>query len=173
MSADFKNSLIVSIFSSIITLLIGIPAACAFSRLKFKAKNKLFFWILTTRMATPFLAGIAFFALSRQIGIYDTYFLLIVLYVAMNLSWVIWMMRSFIDEIPVEIDEASLVDGCGRFSTLFKIILALAKPGIAATSIFCLILSWNEYFFALILTSFNARTLHAAITSFLTVHGLM
>lgn len=147
--------------------------AYAISRFRFKGKNNIYFWFLSTRMAPSFLAAITFFVISRRIGLYDTIWLLIIIYILLNLSWVIWMMRSFFDEIPIEIDEACMVDGCTRFSALSRVILPLSKPGLISTTIFCLILSWNEYFFALILTSVNAKTLPAAITSFLTVQGLM
>ena len=113
------------------------------------------------------------FAISRMWGLFDTRILLIMVYVLMNISWVVWMMRSFFDEIPHQIDEASMVDGCNRLSALTRVILPLSRPGLVATSIFCLILSWNEYFFALVLTSVKAKTLPLAINTYLTVHGLL
>jgi ABC-type glycerol-3-phosphate transport system permease component len=82
------------------------------------------------------------------------------------------MMRSFFNDVPVEIDEAAMVDGCNRPLAFFRTVLPLAKPGLAATMIFCLIMAWNEYFFALILSSVKSKTLPAALTSFLSVHGL-
>lgn len=170
---NFWNSLTISAVSSILALVIGTPAAYAMSRFRFRRKEDLFFWFLSTRMAPPVLAAIPMFILSRNIGIYDTVGLLIVMNMLVNLSWVVWMMRSFFDEIDVQIDESCMVDGCTRFSALWRIILPLSRPGLTATVIFCLILSWNEYFFALILTSVNATTLPAAISSFLTVHGLL
>lgn len=99
--------------------------------------------------------------------------MLIIVYTLMNLSWVVWMMRSFFDELPKEVDESAMVDGCNRVTVLLRIVLPLSRPGLIATAIFCLIISWNEYFFALILTNVRAQTLPAAITSFLTIHGLL
>lgn len=170
---NFWNSLSVAVFSSIMALLLGTPAAYAISRFRFKRKDDLFFWFLSTRMAPPVLAAVPMFILSRNLGIYDTIGLLIVMNMLMNLSWVVWMMRSFFDEVSTQIDESCMVDGCTRFTALIRVIIPLSKPGLIATVIFCLVISWNEYFFALILTSVNARTLPAAITSFLTVHGLL
>lgn len=170
---NFYNSMIISVVSSFFALIIGTPAAYAMSRFTFKKKEDLFFWFLSTRMAPPVLAAIPMFMLSRNLGIYDTVGLLIVMNMMINLSWVVWMMRSFFDEVSTQIDESCLVDGCTRFSALWRVILPLSTPGLIATVIFCLILSWNEYFFALILTSVNATTLPAAISSFLTVHGLL
>ena len=170
---NFINSTLVAIGSSVFALMIGVPAAYAMSRFKFKKKEDLFFWFLSTRMAPPILAAIPIFIISRNWGLYDTRVLLTIIYILINLSWVVWMMRSFFDEIPIQIDEACMVDGCNRFTALIRVILPLAKPGLIATTIFCLILAWNEYFFALVLTSVNAKTLPAAITTFLTVHGLL
>lgn len=178
MMVNFTNSLIIGVISSVIAMLLGVPAAYALSRYKFKHKEGVFNWFLSTRMAPSILAGISFYMLSKQFvigrtSLYDTKFLLIVVYVLINLSWVIWMMRSFFNDVPVEIDEAAMVDGCNRPLAFFRTVLPLAKPGLAATMIFCLIMAWNEYFFALILSSVKSKTLPAALTSFLSVHGLL
>jgi ABC-type glycerol-3-phosphate transport system permease component len=173
MSANFINSIIISVGSSLFGLILGIPAAYALSRFQFRQNSAVYMWFLGTRMAPPFLTVLPIFIISRQINLYDTIGLIIVVNMLMNISWVVWMMRSFFDEIPSEIDEACLVDGCNRFSTLFKVILPLAKPGIAATLIFCMIVSWNEYFFAMVLTSIKARTLPATLTTFISVFGLL
>jgi len=173
MGQNFINSLIVSVVSSLASLLLGTPAAYALSRFKFKHKENLFFWFLSTRMAPPMLAGLPVYIISKNIGLYDSRTLLVIMNVLINLSWVVWMMRSFFDDIPAEIDEACMVDGCSRFSALIRVILPLSAPGLVASTIFCLILSWNEYFFAMILTSFNAQTLPASISSYLTIYGLL
>jgi multiple sugar transport system permease protein len=172
MLQNFIHSVILCISCSTFGLLIGTPAAYAISRFKFKNKEKLFFWILTTRMAPPMLAVIPYFVLAKQTGIYDTMGLLVVVNTLLILSWVIWMMRSFFDEIPKEIDEAGLVDGCNRLTLLVRIILPLAKPGLVATSIFSIIMVWNEYLFSLVLTSVNAKTIPLIVSTFLTVQGL-
>lgn len=173
MGHNFINSLIVSAVSSVLALLLGTPAAYALSRFNFKKKESIFFWFLSTRMAPLILAGLPVYLLSKQIGLYDTKTILVIMDVLINLAWVVWMMRSFFDDIPPDIDEACMVDGCSRTSALFRVILPLATPGLVASTIFCLIMSWNEYFFAMILTSFNAQTLPAAMSSFLTVYGLL
>jgi ABC-type glycerol-3-phosphate transport system permease component len=178
MMVNFTNSLIIGVISSFIAMILGVPAAYALSRYNFKHKEGIFNWFLSTRMAPPILAGIAFYMISKQLSLgrsslYDTKFLLIIVYVLINLSWVIWMMRSFFSDVPLEIDEAAMVDGCNRPSAFFRTILPLARPGLAATMVFCLIMAWNEYFFALILTSVKSKTLPAALTSFLSVHGLL
>jgi multiple sugar transport system permease protein len=173
MNWNFINSLLISIGSSLFALFLGTPAAYALSRFRFKHNSAIYMWFLGTRMAPPFLTALPMFIISRQIRVYDTIGLMIVMNMLMNISWVVWMMRSFFDEIPTEIDEACLVDGCNRFTGLVKIVLPLAAPGISATVIFCMIMSWNEYFFALVLTSIHARTLPAALTTFISVFGLL
>jgi ABC-type glycerol-3-phosphate transport system permease component len=173
MGHNFINSLIVAVCSSLLSLVLGTPAAYAMSRFKFKSKENIFFWFLSTRMAPAILAGLPVYIISKQLGFYDSRTLLVFMYTLINLAWVVWMMRSFFDDIPVSIDEACMVDGCSRLGALFRVVLPLAMPGLVAAAIFCLIMSWNEYFFALILTSVNAQTLPAAITSFLTIYGLL
>ncbi len=173
MLPNFINSIIVAIGSTTLSLVLGVPAAYALSRFNIQHREDLMFWFLSTRMAPPILVAVPFFLVSRQVGLYDTRTLLILINVLTSIAWVVFMMRSFFDDIPVEIDEAALVDGASWLETLWRVIIPVALPGIAATVVFVLILAWNEYFFALILTSVNAKTLPAAITSFLTVHGLL
>lgn len=170
---NFVNSIVIAILSSCFGIIIGTPSAYAISRFNIKRKEDLYFWFLTTRIAPPILSALPFFLFSRFVGLYDSRAILVIVYTLMNLSWVVWMMRSFFDELPKEVDESAMVDGCTRVTVLFRIVLPLSKPGLIATSIFCLVISWNEYFFALILTSVKAQTLPAAITSFLTIHGLL
>jgi len=170
---NFWNSTVISVTSSLLAMVLGVPAAYALTRYTFKGKSSVFTWILSTRMAPPILAAIPFFVISRDIGIYDTRLLMIMVYILLNLSWVVWMMTSNFGDIPTEIDEASLVDGCNRPHAFARVILPIAKPGLAATAVFALIMAWNEYFFALMLTSVNAKTMPAAITSFQSVQGLL
>ncbi len=170
---NFENSIIIAVVSSCVSMLLGVPAAYALSRFDFKAKGGLFSWILSTRMAPPILAAIPFFVVSRQISLFDTKLLMVMVYMLINLSWVIWMMSSNFNDIPRQIDEASMVDGCNRATAFWHNVLPIAKPGLAATVVFCIIMAWNEYFFALVLTSVNAKTLPAAITSFMSVQGLL
>lgn len=173
MLPNFKNSVIVTFGSTLLALLLGTPAAYALSRFNFRLRENIMFWFLSTRMAPAMLVALPFFMLSRQIGLYDTLILLIIVNVLTNIAWVVFMMRSFFDDIPIEIDESALIDGLSWYGVLVRVILPLVRPGLVATTVFSLIMAWNEYFFALVLTSVNAKTLPAAITSFLTVHGLL
>ncbi len=170
---NFLNSVMAAVGSTLTAMIIGVPAAYALSRFAFRGRHNVMFWFLGTRMAPPVLVGIPFFVLSRSSGIYDTIGLLVIVYSVMNLSWVVFMMRSYIDDIPPELEEAAFVDGASRLGAFRRVVLPLAAPGMAATAIFCIITSWNEYFFALTLTSVRALTLPASLTSFLTIHGLL
>ena len=173
MLKNLMNSTIVALASSAISLLIGIPAAYALSRFRMKHKKGLQNWILSTRMAPAIVAALPYYILSRKVGLYDTKILLVAMHVLIILSWVIWMMKSFFDDIPVSIDESCMVDGCSRLRCLVQVMLPLSRTGITATMIYALILSWNEYYFAFVLTGTKAQTMPASISQFLTVGGLM
>jgi multiple sugar transport system permease protein len=169
----FVNSLLVVAFSVLISLLIAAPAAYALSRFNFKAKKDFSFWILSVRMAPAISVVIPYFLLGSLIGILDTKFVLILSYLTFNIPFAVWMLKGFISEIPIEIEEAAMVDGYSRFEVFYKIIIPLTATGFAATSILCIIQSWNEFTFALFLTTTNARTLPTIVTQFLTFQGVV
>ena len=121
-------------------------------------KNDWLFFILSTRMLPPIVVAIPMYLMYRVVGLNDTHIGLIILYTAFNLSFSVWLMKGFMDEIPKEYEEAALVDGYTRLQSFFKIVLPEAVTGIAATSVFCFITAWNEYAFALIMTSRRAQT---------------
>ncbi|MCX6089551.1 MAG: carbohydrate ABC transporter permease [Candidatus Atribacteria bacterium] len=113
-------------------------------------------------------AVLPFYLILKTFHLLDTHAGLILVYTVFNLAFVIWMMRSFFDEIPRELDEASMIDGCSRLGSLIKVIFPLSAPGFVATAVFCMIFSWNEFYFALILTGTRARTLPVAATGLIT-----
>ncbi|MFO1033248.1 MAG: carbohydrate ABC transporter permease [Hyphomicrobiales bacterium] len=154
----FQNSLIVAITSTLLAVGLGTFTAYGFSRFKMKGEDDLLFFILSTRMLPPVVVAIPMFLMYRAAGLTDTHIGLIIMYVAFNLSFSVWLMKGFMDEIPKEYEEAALVDGYTRLQAFFKIVLPEAATGIAATAVFCFITAWNEYAFALILTSRNAQT---------------
>jgi multiple sugar transport system permease protein len=154
----FANSLIVSIISTLLAVGMGTITAYGFSRFKIKGEQDLLFFILSTRMLPPVVVAIPMFLMYRQFDLTDTHLGLIILYTAFNLSFSVWLMKGFIDEIPKEYEEAALVDGYTRMQAFFKIVLPEAATGIAATAVFCFITAWNEYAFALMMTSRNAQT---------------
>lgn len=154
----FKNSLIVSIISTVIAVCMGTLTAYGFSRFKVKGEDDWLFFILSTRMLPPVVVAIPMFLMYRVVGLNDTHLGLIILYTAFNLSFSVWIMKGFIDEIPKEYEEAALVDGYTRMQAFFKVVLPEALTGMAATAVFCFITAWNEYAFALIMTNRNAQT---------------
>jgi multiple sugar transport system permease protein len=154
----FLNSLIVAITSTVLAVSMGTLTAYGFSRFKVRAEQDWLFFILSTRMLPPVVVAIPMFLMYRVVGLNDTHIGLIILYTAFNLSFSVWLMKGFIDEIPKEYEEAALVDGYTRMEAFFKVVLPEAATGIAATAVFCFITAWNEYAFALIMTRKVAQT---------------
>ncbi|PBB95863.1 carbohydrate ABC transporter permease [Mesorhizobium sp. WSM3862] len=154
----FMNSLIVAVVSTVLAVGMGTFTAYGFSRFKIAGEADLLFFILSTRMLPPVVVAIPMFLMYRAVGLNDSHIGLIILYVAFNLSFSVWLMKGFMDEIPKEYEEAALVDGYTRMQAFFKIVLPEAATGIAATAVFCFITAWNEYAFALIMTNRRAQT---------------
>jgi multiple sugar transport system permease protein len=123
-------------------------------------------------MLPAVVVTIPLFLMYRQLGLHDKHLGMIILYTVFNLSFSVWLMKGFIDEIPKEYEEAALVDGYTRMQAFFRIVLPQAVTGIAATTVFCLIFAWNEYAFALMLTSQRARTAPPSIPSMLGRGGI-
>jgi multiple sugar transport system permease protein len=170
--ARLRNSLIIAGGSTILSVVLGVFAAYAFSRFDVPGKDDLMFFILSTRMLPAVVVAVPLFLMFRQIGLHDTHLGMIILYTVFNLSLTVWLLKGFIDEIPKEYEEAALVDGYTRMQAFFKIVLPQAATGIAATTVFSLIFAWNEYAFALMMTSNNARTAPPAIATMLGRGGI-
>lgn len=162
-----KNSLIAAGTNVILSMVIGTFAAYAISRFKVGTKN-LLYWFLGIRMLPPIVASIPLFLIAAELRLIDTYVILPVLYLTLNLPFVVWMMKSFIDEIPVDIEESALIDGCSHTGAMVRIVLPLAAPGLVATAVFCFIMAWNEFLFAMIFTRATAVTLPVGISGFIT-----
>jgi multiple sugar transport system permease protein len=167
-----RNSLIIAGLSTVCSVVLGLFAAYAFSRFDIPGKNDLLFFILSTRMLPAVVVTIPLFLMFRQLGLHDTHLGMILLYTVFNLSFSVWLLKGFIDEIPREYEEAALVDGYTRWQAFYKIVLPQAVTGIAATTVFCLIFAWNEYAFALMLTSEEARTAPPSIATMLGRGGI-
>lgn len=167
----FLNSVIIGFGSTVLCMILGTAAAYAFSRFRVPLKDDLLFFILSTRMMPPIAVAIPIFLMFRQLGLNDTHLGMILLYTAVNLSLSVWLLKGFIDEIPVEYEEAALIDGYTRFQAFWKVVLPQAATGIASTAIFCLIFAWNEYAFAVLLTSGNAQTAPPFIPTIIGVSG--
>lgn len=160
------TSAIVAVASTICALVLGTLAAYALARfrLPYDLDRRLSLWILSTRMFPAIVTAVPLFLMMRDLRLLNTKAALIIVYTAFNLPFVVWMMRGFFDEVPRDLEEAALVDGDSRMGALVRIVLPLVAPGLAATAVFCLIVSWNEFLFALVLTQTDASmTLPVAI----------
>jgi multiple sugar transport system permease protein len=167
----FMNSVIIGFGSTFLSVFLGTLAAYAFSRYRIPLKDDLLFFILSTRMMPPIAVAIPIFLMFRAVGLSDTHAGMILLYTAVNLSLAVWLLKGFIDEIPREYEEAALIDGYTRFQAFRKVVLPQAATGIASTAIFCLIFAWNEYAFAVLLTSGTAQTAPPFIPTIIGVGG--
>ncbi len=170
-AGSFVNSLMVSTLSTALSLLIGVPAAYALTRWKFRGRRQVALWILTSRMAPPIAFTIPFYLAYRWLGLQDTITGLVIVYLTFNLSIVIWLMQTFFDAVPRALEEAAHIDGCGVWQAFWRVTLPLAAPGLAATAVLCFIFSWNDFFYALILTRTHAITAPVSIVNFLQYEG--
>ncbi|HUN42112.1 MAG TPA: carbohydrate ABC transporter permease [Acetobacteraceae bacterium] len=168
---SFIHSLLASTGSTVLSLVIGVPAAYALARYRFRANKQIAMWILVTRMAPPIAFTIPFFLAFTWLGLMDTVSGLILIYLTFNLAMVVWTMKSFFDAVPRSLEEAAWIDGAGVWQAFVRVTLPLAAPGLAATGILCFILSWNDFFFALILTRTDAMTAPVAIVNFMQYAG--
>lgn len=171
------NSIIVATSNALLVTVLAVLATYALSRYKLAGKENIFFWTITNRMAPPAVFLLPLFLLYTQVftigewKMFDTRIGLILLYCVFNLPFAIWTLRSIIDGIPRELDEAAYVDGANTWQVLTKVVIPLAKPGIAVTGILTWVFAWNEYLFAATLTSVHARTITTGLAEFVTVTG--
>ncbi len=165
------NSLVISTLNMLLVLALAIPATYALSRAKVYGQKHLFFWMITNRMAPPAVFILPFFLIFSTLNLLDTYFVVIVVYCVFNLPFAVWLLKGMIDNIPVSLDESALLDGCSIGGVLWRVIIPLAKPGIAVTGLLCWLFAWNHYIFAVILTNTEARTITTGLAEYVTVMG--
>jgi len=168
---SFANSLAVSLASTALALLLGVPGAYALSRWAGRGGGAITLWILASRMAPPIAFTIPYFLVYRHLELLDTLTGLVIIYLTFNLSLVIWMMRPFFDQLPRALEEAAWIDGAGPWQGFTRILLPLSGPGLAATAILCFLFAWNDFFFALILTRTEAMTAPVAVVNFMNYEG--
>jgi multiple sugar transport system permease protein len=162
------NSVIVSLLSTFIALCLGLPAAYALARLPVRGKGVWRAFALVPQMLPPIVIVIPVYMIFRSMGLLDNVVSLAFTYLAFTVPISIWIMLSFVEDLPVELDEAANLDGASRYQTLRHIILPLVRPGLAAAAVICLLYTWNEFLYALILTGENAKTAPVAIVGFMT-----
>ncbi|MBO8127534.1 MAG: carbohydrate ABC transporter permease [Firmicutes bacterium] len=166
------NSFLISTITVILVLIIGSMAGYALARYDFKRKDDFLFFALTTRMGPPVAFVLPFYVLMLNLRLIDTYIGLIIVYMLSNLAFGIWMSYSFFQDVPISIEEAAQIDGCSRLRTFWKVTLPLSAPGLLATGIFMFIMTWNEYFYAFILTRYRAKTFPVHIPSFFGAYSI-
>ena len=157
------NSIVVALGTTLISMIFGSLAAYSLARFQIWQANKISIFILLIRMLPSFAAVIPIFLFMKHADLLDTRFGLIIAHTTFNLPFVVWMMREFILSLPLEIEEAGMIDGLTRFEAFYKLLLPLLKSSLMAVSIFCVIFSWSEFLLALLLTQTDAKTMPVAI----------
>jgi multiple sugar transport system permease protein len=171
-SRYLTNSLIVGVVSTLFTLTFGGMAAYALVRFKFMGKGVISITTLLLRMLPPAVLAVPVFVIWNDWNLLDKRTGLILVYVAMNLPFTIWILYGFIAQIPKELEEAAVIDGCNPYQVFFRVVLPLIRPGLAAAAIFTFRIAWNEFILSLVLTNRYTRTLPVATSLFLTDHGI-
>ena len=169
---NLLNSLLLSIASVTLGLMLGVPAAYAFARLKFRASEEIAFTLLSFRFAPPLLVLLPLTIYFQQLGLADTYFGLIWVYQLIVLPLILWIVRGYFEDIPVDIEYAYRIAGHSWFSTFRKIALPLARPGIAAAGLLAFIFAWNNFIFALVLASADKQPVTVGALAFVTASGI-
>jgi multiple sugar transport system permease protein len=167
------NSVIVTFVTCAIVVALGILAAYALGRMKVPGEKHIALWILSLRFMPPIAVAIPFYIQWQDLHLLDTYPGLIIVYVAFGLPFAIWLLRGFLADVPVELEEAALLDGLSRLQIIWRIVVPVILPGIASTAIFTFVFTWNEYLMALMLTSFNAVTVPVTIAKFVMPYTIL
>jgi len=168
----FYNSLIISASTTLLSLVVGTLGAYALARFRLFGGKHISFWILSTRMFPPIVLVIPFYIMATRWGLHDSRFLMVIVYTTFNLPFVVWIMRSFFEDIPYDLEKAAMADGYTRWDAFWKIILPLSAPGLVTTAILCFIFSWNEFLFANVLTAAVAKTVPVGIRGLVTSRAI-
>jgi len=171
-SGPLVNSLIIAGAASLISTTLGFIAGYGFARFR-RPDDSVLFWILSIRFMPAIVAVIPYYLLFDTLGLLDTYPAVIVAHLGIGIPFAVWLLRGAVVAIPKELEEAALVDGCGRWKVLFKVVFPLVLPNFLVTLLFTFIWSWNEFLYALVLTDVRARPLTVAIAGMREAHGLM
>ena len=159
------NSLIVASGVAVLSILIGSVAAYPLSRMRFKGRSFIMFFILGTRMIPAIALAVPFFLLVKSVGMNDRLETLVIINLSLILPYVIWLLQAYYRSIPMELEDAARIDGCSRLGTLFRVILPLSLPGMVSTGILAFLLSWGDFFFALILTQSQSSFTSTVVAS--------
>ncbi len=166
---NLVSSFIISIGTTVITMVMAVPAAYALARLRFRGKKLAGFYVLATQMLPPVGIIIPYFLILRNIGWIDTYQGIILIYLSFSLPFAIWLLVSYFEDIPYEMEEAAYLDGASRMRTLWRIIIPQVRGGIAVTVVFVFLNAWNEFLFAVVLSGNTVRPVTIAMFNFVSV----
>jgi multiple sugar transport system permease protein len=169
---NLLTSFVLCAASTALVILIGTPAAYAFARFEMKLKDDLFLFILATRMAPPVCLVIPFYLIFAKLGLLDTFAGLTLAYMTFNLSFYVWVLRSFCRDLPVELEEAAALEGWSRVQIFRRVVFPLLRNGIVATAVLCFIFAWNEFLFAFMLGGEAVQTLPVSIPKLITSQGV-
>ena len=169
---NIANSFFVGGVATFVGIAVAIPAAYGFSRFPIRGKNSILFWIISLQFIPPIVVLLPIYAFFRNMYMLDTHFALITIYLTIVIPFSIWIIKTFIDGIPLEIEESATIDGASYLKILWHIILPLAGPAIIVAAIFCLILTLNEFLFALVLTTVDAVTMPIGLMGLETTEGI-
>lgn len=167
------NSFVVTVVTCAVVVVLGVMAAYALGRMKVPGEKHIALWILSMRFLPPIAVAIPFYIQWQDFHLLDTYPGLILVYVAFNLPFAIWLLRGFLVDVPIELEEAALLDGLSRMQIIWRIVVPVILPGIASTAIFTFVFTWNEYLMALMLTSVNAVTVPVTIAKFVMPYTIL
>jgi multiple sugar transport system permease protein len=165
------DSIVVALGSTALALIVSSLAAYALSRMDFRGRHAFVGWVLSTRMMPPVAVAIPLFFIYKDIGLMDSYLGIILIHAVMNLPLAVLLLKSFFDDIPREIDESAIIDGASRWLIFRRVVLPMAKGGLAATAVLCFIFSWTEFLFVLTLTQTGLKTVPVVSSSFVTSTG--
>lgn len=168
---SYWNNIVVGLMTTVSSLVLGVPAAYSLVRADFRGQRFMGFWILLSRLAPPVAFVIPMYVVFRSLGLTDSYLGLTVAYLTVSLPFVVWLMTGYFKGVPVEIEEAAMIDGCTRLGTLVRVVLPLSTPGLATAAIFSLMMAWSQYFYPLVLGGRNTITAPVMVTSFVTFEG--
>ena len=161
------NSVVVTTWTTLVTLVFAVPAGYAFARLRFRGRTPLAFYALFTNMAPPIGLLIPYFFLLNRLRLMDTYVGLVSVYLTFSVPFAVWLMLTYFEELPRELEEAAAVDGASRFTAFWRIVLPQARGGVAVTAVFSFINAWNEFLYAAVLTGNQTRTATVALFGFI------
>ena len=167
-----KNSLVVAMGTTLGSLVLGTLAGYGFARFRFRASEAVRFLVLVTRMAPRMVLVVPYFLVMQRLGLLDTYTGLLVAYVSFALPFSIWLLIGFFVDVPLDVEEAGMIDGCSRLRVLWRIVIPIAAPGLVVAAIFAFLVSWNEFLFALILTGQRTPVITVVMAQFVSEMGL-